>query len=35
MKNAIESLGVDGLLMAELVAELDSGGGRLFVEFKR
>ena len=35
MKYAVESMGVGGLLVAELVAELNGDGGRLFVEFKR
>ena len=35
MKNVIESLDVDGLLMMELVAELDGNGGRLFMELER
>ena len=33
MKNAIEGLGIDSLLMAQLVAELNGEGGSLFVEF--
>ena len=35
MEYAIEGLGVDGLLMTKLVAELDSDGGGLFVKFER
>ena len=34
VKNAVEGLGVDGLLVMELVAELDGEGGGLFVEFE-
>ena len=35
MEYAIEGLGVDGLLMTELVTELDGKGGGLFVQFER
>ena len=35
MKDTIEGLSVDGLLVAELVAELDGEGGGLFVQFER
>ena len=34
MKNAVEGLGADGLLMSKLVAELDGEGGGLFVKFE-
>ena len=34
MKDAVESLSTDGLLMTELVAELDGEGGGLFVKFE-
>ena len=35
VKNAIESLSVDGLLVTKLIAELDGEGGGLFVQFER
>ena len=34
MKNAVEGLGADCLLMAELMAELDGEGGGLFVKLE-
>ena len=34
MKDAIESLSTDRLLVTELVAELDGEGGGLFVKFE-
>ena len=34
VKNAIESLSVDGLLVTKLVAELNSEGGGLFVKLE-
>ena len=34
MKNAVESLGADRLLMTELVAKLNGEGGGLFVELE-
>ena len=35
MKHAVEGLGLDGLLVTELVAELYGDGSGLFVEFER
>ena len=34
MKDSVESLSVDGLLVTKLVAELNSEGGGLFVKFE-
>ena len=34
VKYAVEGLGTDGLLMTELVAELDGEGGGLFVKLE-
>ena len=34
VKNAVEGLGTDRLLMTKLVAELDSEGGGLFMKFE-
>ena len=34
MEDAVEGLGTDGLLVSELVAELDGEGGGLFVKLE-
>ena len=34
VKDAVEGLGADGLLMTKLVAELDGEGGGLFVKLE-